>query len=82
LASARHAHVHKAKTGPPPAGQKTGFDAMTQMEINALEHAGRAAMAWSPEGYDGRIHLGAVLGAMLPAIGILAAAVAVLFVAF
>ncbi|HZY49897.1 MAG TPA: hypothetical protein VFE64_08970 [Devosia sp.] len=55
---------------------------MTQMEINALEHAGRAAMVWSPEGYDGRVHLGAVLGAMLPAIGILAAAVAVLFVAF
>jgi hypothetical protein len=51
------------------------------MEINALEHAGRAAMAWSPEGYDGRIHFGAVLGAMVPAIGILAAAVTVLFVA-
>ncbi len=27
---------------------------MTQMEITALEHAGRSAMAWSPEGYDGR----------------------------
>ena len=54
---------------------------MTQMEINALEHAGRAAMVWSPEGYDGRVHLGAVLGAMLPAIGILAAGVAVRFVA-
>jgi hypothetical protein len=54
---------------------------MTQMEINALEHAGRAAMAWSPEGYDGRIHLSAVLAAMVPAIGILAAAAAVLFVA-
>ena len=55
---------------------------MTQMEINALEHAGRAAMAWSPEGYDGRIHFGAVLGALLPAIGILAVAAAFLFVAF
>ena len=55
---------------------------MTQMEINVLEHAGRAAMAWSPEGYDGRIHLSAVLGAMVPAIGILAAAAAFLFVAF
>ena len=62
--------------------KRQGLEAMTQMEINALEHAGRAAMAWSPEGYDGRVHLGAVLGAMLPAIGILAAAVAVLFVAF
>jgi hypothetical protein len=55
---------------------------MTKLEINALEHAGRAAMAWSPEGYDGRIHFGALLGAMLPAIGILAAAAAFLFVAF
>lgn len=54
---------------------------MTQVEIDALEHAGRTAMAWSPEGYDGRIHLGAVLAAMMPAIGILAAAAAVLFVA-
>ena len=55
---------------------------MTQMEIDAVEHAGRAALAWSPEGYDGRIHLGAVLGALVPAIGILAAAAAFLFVAF
>lgn len=55
---------------------------MTQMEIDALEHASRATLAWSPEGYDGRLHLGAVLRAMLPAIGILAAAAAVLFVVF
>jgi hypothetical protein len=52
------------------------------MEISALEHAGRAAMAWSPEGYDGRIHFGALLGAMVPAIGFLAAAAAFLFIAF
>ena len=55
---------------------------MTQMEINALEHAGRTAMAWSPEGYDRGVHFGAVLGALLPAIGILAVAAAFLFVAF
>lgn len=55
---------------------------MTQIEINALEHVSRSAMAWSPEGYDGRIHFGALLGAMVPAIGILAAAAAFLFVAF
>ena len=55
---------------------------MTQMEIDSVEHAGRAAMVWSPEGYDGRIHLGAVLGALVPASGILAAAAAFLFVAF
>jgi hypothetical protein len=51
------------------------------MESNALDDAGRAAMAWSPEGYDGRLHLGAVLAALVPAIGILAAAAAFLFVA-
>ena len=55
---------------------------MTQMEIDALEHASRSAIAWSPEGYDGQIHLGAVLGAMVPAIGILAVAAAILFAAF
>ncbi len=55
---------------------------MTMMEINALEHAGRSAMVWSPEGYDGRVHLDALLGAMLPAIGILAVAAALLFVVF
>ena len=55
---------------------------MTHVDFGRIEHAGRAAMAWSPEGYDGRLHLGAVLGAMVPAIGILAAAAAFLFVAF
>lgn len=55
---------------------------MTQMEINALENAGRTAMAWSPEGFDGRIHVGSLLGAIVPAIGILAVAAAFLFVAF
>ena len=55
---------------------------MTHMEITSLEHAGRAAMAWSPEGYDGQVHYGALLGAILPAIGILAVAAAFLFIAF
>ena len=55
---------------------------MTQMDIYALEHASRSALAWSPEGYDGRIHFGAVLGALLPAISILAVAAAFLFIAF
>jgi hypothetical protein len=54
---------------------------MTQMEINALEHSARSALAWSPEGYDGKLHFGALLGAMVPAFGILAAAAAFLFVA-
>lgn len=52
------------------------------MDYDQLEAAGRAALAWSPEGYDGRIHYGAVLGAAIPAFGILAAAAAFLFIAF
>jgi hypothetical protein len=64
-----------------PAKDKR-IKAMTQMEINVLEHASRAALAWSPEGYDGRVHYSAVLGATLAAIGIIAAAVAFLFIAF
>ena len=55
---------------------------MTQMEIDTLEHASRMALGWSPEGYDGKVHFGALLGAVLPALGILAAAAAFLFVAF
>ena len=52
---------------------------MTQIEIDTLEHASRSALAWSPEGYDGRIHYGAVLAALIPAVGILAVAAAFLF---
>jgi len=55
---------------------------MTRTEIHALEHAGRAAMAWAPEPYESRLRYATVLGAMVPAIGILAAAAAFLFVAF
>jgi hypothetical protein len=51
---------------------------MTQIEIANLEHAGRSAMAWVPEGYDGRTHYGALLGATIPAVSILAAAAALL----
>ncbi len=69
--------------GPPSPWQKTKrIKAMTRMDIDTLEHAGRIAMAWSPEGYDGRIHFGAVLGAILPAIGILAVAATFLLAAF
>ncbi len=52
---------------------------MTQLEISALENAGRASMAWSPEGYDGRTHYATVLTAMIPAFAILVAAAALLF---
>jgi hypothetical protein len=55
---------------------------MTQLEISNLEHASRSAMAWSPEGYDGRIHLAPLLRAVVPAVGILAVAATFLFIAF
>ena len=51
---------------------------MNNHEIATLEHAGRAALAWIPEGYDGRTHYAAVLAAILPAAGILVAAGTVL----
>jgi hypothetical protein len=51
---------------------------MTQIEIANLEHAGRSAMAWVPEGYDGKSHYSALLGAAVPAVTILAAAAALL----
>ena len=55
---------------------------MSYLQADILERAARATMAWSPEGYDGRVHVGAVMTAVLPAIGILAAAAAFLFIAF
>ena len=51
---------------------------MTHHEIATLENAGRSAFAWTPEGYDGRTHYGAVLAALVPAVGILAVAVTTL----
>jgi hypothetical protein len=52
---------------------------MTQAAISTLEHAGRTAMAWIPESYDGETHYGYVLKALTPAIGILAVAATLLF---
>jgi hypothetical protein len=50
---------------------------MTNMEIKALEHAGRTAMAWT-EGYDGESHFADVLKALAPALFILVAATALM----
>ncbi|MDF2982104.1 MAG: hypothetical protein K0Q69_1876 [Devosia sp.] len=55
---------------------------MTQLEIANLEHAARSAVAWIPEGYDGRTHYGAVLAAIVPAAGILAVAATLLLSVF
>ncbi|MBN9309736.1 MAG: hypothetical protein J0I99_07330 [Devosia sp.] len=51
---------------------------MSTIEIANLEHASRAALAWVPEGYDGRTHYGAVIAAMSAAVGILAVAATLL----
>jgi len=51
---------------------------MTRLEIATLEHAGRSAFSWVPEGYDGRTHYGAVIAAVVPAVGILAVAATLL----
>lgn len=51
---------------------------MTHAEIRSLENAGRAAIAWAPESYDGQVHFDYVLKAIAPAIGILAVAATLL----
>ena len=73
--------MREPKAGPAPSSpaKQTKGNAMTHIEIANLEHAGRSAMAWVPEGYDGKTHYDALLGAMVPAIAILAAAAALLF---
>lgn len=51
---------------------------MDRTEIANLEHAGRAAMAWIPEGADSRTRYSALLAAVLPAAGIIAVAATLL----
>lgn len=51
---------------------------MNRIEIANLEPAGRAAMAWAPQGIDGRIHYRSLLTAIVPAAGILAVAATLL----
>ncbi|UJW87112.1 hypothetical protein [Devosia sp. SL43] len=46
---------------------------MSNIDIKALEHAGRTAMVWT-EGYDGETHYASVLKALAPALLILATA--------
>ena len=55
---------------------------MTQAEINTLEHAARSVMAWAPDVSDDRTPYANLLGALVPALLILATAAAFLFVAF
>jgi hypothetical protein len=52
---------------------------MSNSEITTIENAGRTAMAWSPEGYDGATHYSSVLAALTPALFILGVAAALLF---
>lgn len=51
---------------------------MNSTEISKLEHAGRAAMAWIPEGVDGKPHYKTLLAAAVPAAGIVAVAATLL----
>lgn len=51
---------------------------MNPTEISKLENAGRAAMAWIPDGVDGRPHCKTLLAAAMPAAGILAVAATLL----
>lgn len=50
---------------------------MTNMEIKALENAGRTSMVWT-EGYDGQTHYGDVFKALTPALFILGIAAGLL----
>lgn len=63
------------------SGRLTGLskaDTMTKSEIARLEDAGRWAMAWVPEGYDGKRHIDTVIAAMVPGLALLAIAAALL----
>lgn len=53
---------------------------MSTAEIATLEHAGRSAMAYSPEVLEQESRLGLLVQALTPALGILAVAAALLFV--
>lgn len=59
--------------------QLGGF-VVTPRDIAVLEHASRSALAWIPEGYDGRRHPGPLVAAVVPAAGILAACAVLLLV--
>lgn len=47
---------------------------MSPADISRLEHASRSAIAWIPEGYDGRTHYEGVFVGLLVAVGIIAVA--------
>lgn len=52
---------------------------MTQTEIDALEHASRTTMVWSPEAQRANLRFGALLSALA---GMFAAMAASVFAAF
>jgi hypothetical protein len=60
------------------AEPQDGNTAMSSADIANLEHASRAALAWVPEGYDGRTHYAPVVAAITAAVGILAVATTLL----
>jgi hypothetical protein len=52
---------------------------MTNMEMTHLENSSRTSNVWSPEGYDGHVHLWPLLAALVPALFIVAAAAGFLY---
>ena len=63
---------------PQSAGGQSGDRAVSTIEIANREYASRTAIAWRPEGYDGKTHYAAVIAAVVPAVGILAVAATLL----
>ena len=51
---------------------------MSYLDVSRVDRASRTQSGWSLAGLDGRTHIGAVIAAIVPAAGILAAAAAFL----
>jgi hypothetical protein len=66
--------VSRDADGSFPAALSRERSAMSPAEIAKLEHASRSAIAWVPEGYDGRTHYEGLFVGLLTAVGILAVA--------
>ena len=50
----------------------------TRARAIAASHSDYARLRWSAKGYDGRLHYGPVIAAIVPAVGILAIAASLL----
>jgi hypothetical protein len=64
-----------------PLGTRHAEASMTNIEIKALENAGRTTAVWT-EGYDGQTHYGDVFRALAPALLILVTAAGLMLALF